>query len=52
MQILVTIALVVIAVLLFEAGAGWRRLFRSELVERRDREEENPFETISLYCSL
>ncbi len=35
-----------------KAGAGWRRPFRSELVERRDREEENPFETISLYCSL
>ena len=35
-----------------KAGAGWRRLFRSEPVERRDREEENPFETISLYCSL
>ena len=35
-----------------KAGAGWRRPFRSELVERRDREEENPFEIISLYCSL
>ena len=35
-----------------KAGAGWCRPFRSELVERRDREEENPFETISLYCSL
>ena len=35
-----------------KAGAGWRRPFRSELVEHRDREEENPFETISLYCSL
>ena len=35
-----------------KAGAGWRRSFRSELVERRDREEENPFEIISLYCSL
>ena len=35
-----------------KAGAGWRGPFRSELVERRDREEENPFETISLYCSL
>ena len=35
-----------------KAGAGWRRLFRSELVECRDREEENPFEIISLYCSL
>ena len=35
-----------------KAGAGWRRLFRSELVGRRDRKEENPFETISLYCSL
>ena len=35
-----------------KAGVGWRRPFRSELVERRDREEENPFETISLYCSL
>ena len=35
-----------------KAGAEWRRPFRSELVERRDREEENPFETISLYCSL
>ena len=35
-----------------KAGAGWRRPFRSELVECRDREEENPFEIISLYCSL
>ena len=35
-----------------KAGAGWRRPFRSELVERSDREEENPFEIISLYCSL
>ena len=35
-----------------KTGAGWRRPFRSELVERSDREEENPFEIISLYCSL
>ena len=35
-----------------KAGAGGRRPFRSERVERRDREEENPFEIISLYCSL
>ena len=35
-----------------KAGAGWRRPFRSETVGRRDREEENPFETICLYCSL
>ena len=35
-----------------KTGAGWRRPFRSEFVEHRDREEENPFETISLYCSL
>ena len=35
-----------------KTGAGWHRPFRSELVERSDREEENPFETISLYCSL